>query len=126
MSVKVKKNKVQADGREYQVGEIITDLDEKEEQRLITLGVCEAAPSLAEPKQEPAGTSTETDNDALNLPLKGLVLTVEQFAELKADEQKVHLKSLEIDPAGKEEDRVAQYDEWYTSQVTDGGSDAQL
>lgn len=124
MSVKVKKNKVQAGGRVYQVGEIIPDLDEKEEQRLITLGVCEAAPSLAEPKQEPAGTST--DSDVLDLPLKGLVLTVEQFAELKADEQKAHLKSLGIDPAGKEEDRVAQYDEWYTSQVTDGGSDAQL
>ena len=124
MSVKVKKNKVLAGGRVYQVGEMIPGLDEKEEKRLITLGVCEAAPSLAEPKQEPAGTST--DSDVLDLPLKGLVLTVEQFAELKADEQKAHLKSLEIDPAGKEEDRVAQYDEWYTSQVTDGGSDAQL
>jgi hypothetical protein len=42
---------------------------------------------------------------------------------LKAEEQKELLETLSIEPAGKAEDRTAQYEEWYAEQVTAGGND---
>lgn len=109
MSVKVKKNnKVLAGGRTYKAGEIVLGLDEQEQKRLVKLGVCEWGPDI--------------DDGGVDLPLSGLVglaLTVEQFAELKADEQKAKLKALEIEPASKEEERIAQYEEWLSEQVND-------
>ncbi|MEK3873726.1 MULTISPECIES: hypothetical protein [unclassified Paenibacillus] len=133
MSLKVKKyNKVLAGDRMYKAGEIIPPLDETEEQRLLELGVCELAPDI-----RPAQTGLANDEDSMvnppglavggQLPLVGLVLSVEEFAELKADEQKAHLKALTIEPAGKEEDRIAQYEEWYANQLPlDGDLNVQL
>ncbi|WP_110933817.1 hypothetical protein [Paenibacillus bouchesdurhonensis] len=133
MRLKVKENqKVLTGGRTYKSGEIIPKLDEVEERRLLSLGVCEAAPDIQpvdndEEKGSP-GTVPEPDSNLDNgqLPLFGLPLSVEQFAKLKADEQKARLKELEIDPSGKEEERVARYEEWYHNQLTNGDLNVQL
>lgn len=127
MSIKVKKNKVLTGGREYKAGEIIPGLETNEERRLVSLGVCEWAPDFENVSDKVDGQNNEGGQSSITggsdlvngdqLPLKGLILTVEDFAELKADEQKAHLKALKIEPAGKEEERVAQYEEWYADQV---------
>lgn len=51
----------------------------------------------------------------------GTIISVSDFAEKTAPEQKDYLKALGIDPAGKVEDRVAQYEEWYLEQVGNAG-----
>jgi hypothetical protein len=45
------------------------------------------------------------------------VLSPEEFSELPAPEQKTRLRVLEIEPASKEEDRIAQYEEWFDEQL---------
>lgn len=125
MSLKVKKNqKVLVNDRTYKAGEIIPPLNENEEQRLLTLGVCELAADLPSPHAVEGDHGQDGDpSDEGKLPLDektGLVLTVEQFAELKADEQKAHLKALGIDPAGKEDERIVQYEDWYAEQLPEG------
>lgn len=134
MSLKVKKNhKVLTGGRTFKAGEIIPALEDQEEQRLINLGVCEWAPDL-EPEGIRIPASDQSGNDdptgaSNQLPLSGIVgvvLTVEQFAELPAQEQKDRLKALEINPADRKEDRVAQYEDWYAQQLPAGDLDVKL
>lgn len=64
-------------------------------------------------------TSDDDDKSSLDvLPLNGgTILSPDDFAELRADDQKDHLKALKIDPASKAEDRFEQYEEWYFEQV---------
>ncbi|GIO39067.1 hypothetical protein J41TS12_39280 [Paenibacillus antibioticophila] len=125
MSLKVKKNhNVLVEDRTYRAGEIIPSLDEKEEKRLLNLDVCELAPDLPSSIQ---GTGKDKDsNNGDQLPPDEVILTIEQFAELKADEQKARLKKLEIEPEGKAEDRIAQYEDWYAQQLPAGDLNAQL
>ncbi|MBO2943576.1 hypothetical protein JJQ72_06240 [Paenibacillus sp. F411] len=100
-------NKVIHNGKLYQHGKEILGLTEKEAQRLLELGAAE----------EEGDTFYEPEPDKDN-PLLNDLTTPEQFTKLKAEEQKEFLESLSIDPAGKAEDRVAQFEEWYTEQVT--------
>ncbi|MGG3504762.1 hypothetical protein ABES58_04675 [Paenibacillus lautus] len=112
MKVIVKRGLVDDGTKIYGYGEIVPGLSEKEARRLIKTGLCEAILSEEEP-------SIPDDSLFPQLPLQGnVILSIEDFAELKADDQKSHLKALEIEPAGKEEDRIAQYEEWYAEQVT--------
>lgn len=60
----------------------------------------------------------DEDSEEINQDVSIVVLSVEGFSELKADEQKERLKALAIDPAAKEEDRIGQYEEWFADQVT--------
>lgn len=46
--------------------------------------------------------------------------TVEEFEELKADEQKQILMDIGIEPASNKEDRLTQYTEWYESEEEGG------
>ena len=131
MSLKVKKNQKElVNDRTYKAGEIIPPLNENEEQRLLNLGVCELSADLPLPHAV-EGDHGQDDGDKRaggpsgedQLPLDektNPVLTVEQFAELKADEQKAHLKALGIDPAGKEDERIVQYEDWYAEQLPEG------
>lgn len=103
--------KIRHNGEDFKSGDTISGLSEKEYKRLLDLGVAEEV-EAAEEVNQPSNLI-----DGGNLPLAGLILTVEQFSELKADDQKTHLKALEIDPASKEEDRIAQYEEWYAEKL---------
>ncbi|MDU5945824.1 hypothetical protein NYE69_28385 [Paenibacillus sp. FSL R5-0527] len=110
--------KIRHNGKSYKPGDIVPDLTEEEYDRLIRLGDGEP---LEGQSVNPPGLAVGGQ-----LPLVGLVLSVEQFADLKADEQKAHLKALEIDPAGKEEERIVQYEEWYASQLPEDELNVQL
>ncbi|MPY20636.1 DUF7210 family protein [Paenibacillus glucanolyticus] len=105
-------NKVLHNGKLHQRGEEILGLTEKQAQRLLELGAAE----------EEGDTSYEPEPDNDN-PLLNDLTTPELFAKLKAEEQKELLETLSIEPAGKAEDRTAQYEEWYAEQVTAGGND---
>ncbi len=107
--------KIRHNGKSYKPGDIVPDLTEEEYDRLIRLGDGEPLEGQA---VNPPGLAV---GGQLPLPLVGLVLSVEQFADLKADEQKAHLKALEIDPAGKEEERIAQYEDWFEEQIAAAG-----
>lgn len=108
--------KILHNGKNYSVGDVIPDLTEEEKARLIKLKAGEEFAS--DGKQEPVDPD-DKDDDFSGFQLNGqTVLSVEEFSELKADEQKAHLKALMIEPAGKEEERIAQYEEWYADQVT--------
>ncbi|OIB04821.1 hypothetical protein AK95_14485 [Paenibacillus sp. LC231] len=101
--------KIRHNGVDYKTGDVITGLSKKEYDRLINLNVGEEIDGGSEGDQEVfAGFQLNGD----------LLFTVDEFAGMKADDQKAHLKSLKIEPAGKEEDRIAQYEEWYADQVT--------
>ncbi len=80
--------KIRHNGEDYKKGDVIRNLLTFDGERLIRLKV-------AEPDEE----------DSL--------LTVAEFAKLKADEQKAQLEGLEIEPAAKAEERIAQYLDWY-------------
>lgn len=97
-------------GEKYKHGDEILGLTKAEAERLIKLGAAE----------EEGKTSYESETDKDN-PLFDDLTTPEQFAKLKADEQKELLETLLIDPAGKSEDRISQYEEWYAEQWTAGG-----
>ncbi|MGG4096199.1 hypothetical protein [Paenibacillus lautus] len=65
-------------------------------------------------------------NDLGNLPVVGnTILSLEDFKELSAPDQKDRLKALEIEPASKAEDRLEQYETWYFEQVANADPDAQ-
>lgn len=57
----------------------------------------------------------QTNNEVVDAP------TIEEFAELKAEEQKQILTELGYEPGTNKEDRIAQYTEWYDS---DDGNDS--
>lgn len=68
----------------------------------------------------PISTPIETSDSILDGILSGASLKLlepGEFGELIASEQKSKLKGLGIDPAGREEERVAQYEEWYEEQI---------
>lgn len=97
-------------GQKYKHGDEIRGFTKEEAERLIKLGAAE----------EEGKTSYEPEANKDN-PLLDDLTTPEQFAKLKADEQKELLETLLIDPAGKAEDRIAQYEEWYAEQWPAGG-----
>lgn len=110
--------KIRHNGKNYKPGDIVPDLTKEQYDRLIRLGDGDPVEEQYDQSVIPPGSG-----DGGQLPLVGVPLSVEQFSELKADEQKARLKALEIDPAGKEEERIAQYEEWYADQVTDADND---
>ncbi|MNO15514.1 hypothetical protein D3C76_51800 [compost metagenome] len=68
----------------------------------------------------------EIEKRPLWLTVEGKVISVEQFEDLKADDQKALLKALEIDPDNKGENRIVQYEDWFAEQVHAGDQDDQL
>ncbi|WP_338842044.1 hypothetical protein [Paenibacillus glucanolyticus] len=109
--------KIRHNGKDYIPGQIVPGLTQEEYDRLIQL-------KAGEEVEQSSSSESQEYNDFTGFQLNGaVVLSVEDFANLKADDQKAHLKALEIEPAGKEEDRIAQYEEWYAEQVTAGGND---
>ncbi|WP_044480445.1 hypothetical protein [Paenibacillus antibioticophila] len=68
----------------------------------------------------PASVPMETSDSILDGILSGASLKIlepGEFGNLTAPEQKSKLKGLGIDPASKEEERIAQYEEWYQEQI---------
>lgn len=111
MSVKVKKYSVNTGDKVYRPGETIPELDAKEQERLLALGVVEWTNDvIADPTQLGNSAPEAVSDDPL---------TVEEFAALSAQDQKDELKSLEIEPASKAEERVEQYKVWYEQAITD-------
>jgi hypothetical protein len=53
-------------------------------------------------------------------PEKPEKLTVDQFKDLKADNQKEYLTGLEIEPGSNEDERAAQYEEWLGQKQEEG------
>jgi hypothetical protein len=100
-------NKVLHNGRTYEHGEEILDLTKLQAERLIKLGSAE----------EEGATQYEQESGT-HLPQIDDYETPEEFAGLKAEEQKELLETLEIEPASKAEDRVTQYTEWYNIKVS--------
>lgn len=96
--------KIRHNGESFSPGDEISGLSTEEAERLIKLKVAEKR------------TGDESDSDSTG-PSRDLILSIEQFAELKADEQKDRLKGFGIDPAGKVEERIDQYEAWYNEQV---------
>lgn len=108
--------KVRHNGKDYKPGEIVSGLTQEEHDRLIQL---RAGEEVEQSSSSESWDVNQEINDLTSFQMNGdVVLSVEDFAELKADDQKAHLKALEIEPAGKEEDRIVQYEEWYAEQVT--------
>lgn len=106
--------KIRHNGEDYNAGDIISGLTEKEHARLILLNSGEEIAQLSTDRIQ----SIQENNDFAGFQLNGdVVLSVEDFSELKAEEQKAHLKVLEIEPANKEEERITQYEGWYAEQV---------
>jgi len=52
--------------------------------------------------------------------------TIEEFSELKAEEQKAILADLGFEPGSNKEERVAQYEAWYSQQPSDDEPNAEL
>lgn len=98
MAYIVKKGTVRHNGKSYAEGKEIPDLTESQAKRLTELKVI------------------EEDNNAVSAPEDYDFETPEEFAKLKAEDQKERLVALKIDPAGKSEERIAQYEEWYEGQ----------
>lgn len=117
--------KIRHNGKDYVTGQIIPGLTKKEYDRLIQLKAGEEIEHASSNETQDATQDvTQGNNDFTGFQLNGpVVVSVEEFAGLKADEQKAHLKALKIEPAGKEDDRIAQYEEWYAEQVSAGGND---
>lgn len=108
--------KIRHNGKDYIPGQIVTGLTQEEHDRLIRL---EAGEEVELSASSESWNVNQEINDFTGFQINGnVVLSVEDFAKLKADDQKARLKALEIEPAGKEEDRIAQYEEWYAEQVT--------
>ncbi|MDQ0114363.1 hypothetical protein [Paenibacillus harenae] len=95
--------KIRHNGNEYPAGEAVT-LPEADEKRLVDSGLAEYTD----------GGETEQDLTSDD------PLTPDEFSKLKADEQKVELLALSIEPAGNSEDRLKQYSEWFEAN-SDGG-----
>lgn len=98
--------RVRHNGEEYKVGEEIHGLTIQEANRLIDLKVAE----------EDGKTVYEPEPDSDN-PLISDLTTPDQFVKLNPSEQKELLNSLLIVPADKKEDRIVQYEDWYSKQV---------
>lgn len=112
--------KILHNGKNYKPGDTVVGLTEEEHARLIGLNVGEEIDQDAATDLTGADGNNELAGLQLNAPT---IISVKEFTQLKADEQKAHLKALKIEPAGKEEERVAQYDEWYADQVTGADND---
>lgn len=105
MNIKALKQ-IRHNGKSYKKGEVVTGLSKKEYDRLVIL------------KAGVEVEGQEVSEDDFDQDEYENILTVEGFRELKADDQKRHLKSLEIEPAGNEDGRIQQYEDWFTEQVT--------
>jgi hypothetical protein len=62
-----------------------------------------------------SGELIEVKKDSTTNP-DGDVLTLDQFVDLKANDQKDRLRSLDIDPGSNENERAAQYGGWLEQQ----------
>lgn len=98
MAIKVKKFNVRVGDIVYSPGDVIHELNEAEEQRLVDDGYCEFPANVA---------STQADKDPAADPE-----TVEQFKELNATGQKEFLKKQEIEPGSNETERIQQFVQW--------------
>lgn len=116
--------KIRHNGKDYTPGQIVQGLSQEEHDRLIQLKAGEEISNETQDETQDVTQGSQENNDFTGFQLNApVVLSAEEFAGLKADEQKAHIKSLKIEPAGKEEERIAQYEEWYAEQVTAGGDD---
>jgi hypothetical protein len=52
--------------------------------------------------------------------------TIEEFSELKAEEQKAILADLGFEPGSNKEERIAQYEDWYAQQLPADDLNVQL
>ncbi|TVX93042.1 hypothetical protein [Paenibacillus agilis] len=90
---------VSHNGKKSAPGEPIRNLTEEEAQRLIDVGAAE-----------------RLDLDIIDIT-DDVDVTVEEFAGLGAPDQKKYLELRGMEPAGKAEDRVKQYEDWLNSDV---------
>ncbi|QGQ95860.1 hypothetical protein EHS13_13735 [Paenibacillus psychroresistens] len=96
---------IQHNGIKYPAGEVIDLLSEEEEQELIDKGKAKRVPVVYVTEDSfTLDGNSQNDSD---------ILTIQQFSDLKADEQKAQLLLLGIDPASKLDLRVQQYTQWF-------------
>ncbi|MCC3379906.1 hypothetical protein ACFQ5D_09190 [Paenibacillus farraposensis] len=95
--------KIRHSGEDFAIGDILRGLSDAEAQRLVSLGSGKMV------MDENHGS--EGGNPGL-LQSTGAPISAEEFAKLKADEQKELLESLEFEAAGNVEGRVEQYTAW--------------
>lgn len=109
-------SRIRHNGIDYKPGSIVPGLTQEEYDRLIKLGDGEVPDDSRVQAADESKNSDDNDDYVI-------VLSVDDFSKLSAPEQKEHLKDIGFEPAGKEEDRIAQYEDWYAEQVT-GEQDA--
>jgi hypothetical protein len=63
-----------------------------------------------------SGELIEVKKDSTSKQDHGEPLALEEFKDLKANDQKDHLKGLKIEPGSNEEERAAQYGGWLEQQ----------
>jgi len=95
----IAKSKIRHNGIFYNVGDEVLGLTKGQAERLVQLDALEGDGEFLPDK-----------------PNKADLISPEEFAKLQAPEQKAQLEVCNILPAGKSEDRVQQYSEWYTVQ----------
>jgi uncharacterized protein YunC (DUF1805 family) len=110
MAIIVKNHRVRTGGQVYPAGSVIHGLSEAEEKRLVKAGVAEFPINVATDTRQPAETVVGP-------------MTIEQFTELKAAEQKAHLEKLGIAAGSNEKERIEQYAEWLESSVSGNDGD---
>lgn len=124
MSVIVRRGRVDDGKRIYLIDDVIHNLSPDEEKQLVDNGYCHY---YMDHLQVDSVSSGPLPDNLVNA--EGVVLTVDEFSKLKAEEQKKILEGLVIDPASKAEERVEQYQTWYDEQVDAGldlvGADGQ-
>jgi hypothetical protein len=95
--------KIRHSGKDFAIGDILRGLSDTEAQRLVSLG---------------AGKMVIDENHGSEGGSLGLLqstdapISADDFAKLKADEQKDLLESLKFEAAGNVEGRVEQYTAW--------------
>ncbi|MGG1442098.1 hypothetical protein ABE354_08565 [Brevibacillus laterosporus] len=114
MPVKVIRYQVNTGENVYLPGDIVSNLEQETEQQLVEDGFCALVENLdAETEQPLVEDGYDSDKQSL--------LSTEEFAELKANEQKETLQTIGISPAANGEQRIQQYVLWHNEQegVTD-------
>lgn len=132
MTVIVKRGKVHDGQREYRAGDAVEGLSREDEQNLVDSGAAEwpadETPEVpqsndnGEPAADPANdlepiSVNEEEGDG---GPQTELLSVEAFNDLAPADQKEYLKSLDIEPAGKENERIAQYAAWHGQAIAGG------
>lgn len=118
MSYLVKSN-VLHNKKWYSRNDTISDIKDKEAERLIALGAIERQNVIEVDSSEPS--PAENDSSLPSADDDG-DLTPKEFTTLKASEQREILVELGYEPGGNEEERLKQYTEWY-DEAPDGLED---